>query len=54
VTYTLSAPRGSNLSNGVTDTSAVIIGPSTYITLVERRIGPPKSGSIFRPRGRDR
>lgn len=35
VTYTLSAPRGSNLGNGVTDTSAVIIGPSTYITLVE-------------------
>ena len=35
VTYTLSAPRGSNLSNGVTETSAVIIGPSTYITLVE-------------------
>ncbi len=31
----MSAPRGSNLSNGVTDTSAVIIGPSTYITLVE-------------------
>ena len=35
VTYTLSAPRGSNLSNGVTESSAVIIGPSTYITLVE-------------------
>lgn len=35
VSYTLSAPRGSNLSNGVTETSAVIIGPSTYITLVE-------------------
>src|SRR5262245_39379206 len=28
VTYTLAAPRGSNLSNGVTETSAVIIGPS--------------------------
>jgi len=35
VTYTLSAARGSNLSNGVTETGAVIIGPSTYITLVE-------------------
>jgi predicted metalloprotease with PDZ domain len=35
VSYTLAAPRGSNLSNGVTDASAVIIGPSTYITLVE-------------------
>src|SRR6266536_3097596 len=35
VTYTLAAPRGSNLSNGVTETSAVIIGPSTYVTLVE-------------------
>ena len=33
--YTLSAPRGSNLSNGVTETGAVIIGPSTYVTLVE-------------------
>src|SRR5262245_60981745 len=28
VTYTLAAPRGSNLSSGVTETSAVIIGPS--------------------------
>ena len=36
-TYTVAAPRGSNLSNGVTDTSAVIIGPATYITLVEER-----------------
>ena len=36
VSYTLAAPRGSNLSNGVTETSAVIIGPSTYITLVEQ------------------
>jgi len=35
VSYTLSAPRGSNLSNGVTETGAVIIGPSTYITLIE-------------------
>src|SRR5262249_17404467 len=35
-TYTVAAPRGSNLSNGVTETSAVIIGPSTYITLVEQ------------------
>ena len=33
--YTLAAPRGSNLSNGVTETGAVIIGPSTYVTLVE-------------------
>ena len=35
VSYTLAAPRGSNLSNGVTEASAVIIGPSTYVTLVE-------------------
>jgi predicted metalloprotease with PDZ domain len=35
VTYTVSAPRGSNLSNGVTDTSAVIIGPGTFITPVD-------------------
>ena len=40
VTYTLAAPRGGNLSNGVTETSAVIIGPSTYITLVERARRP--------------
>ncbi len=40
VTYTLSAPRGSNLSNGVTESSAVIIGPSTYITLVEQAHRP--------------
>jgi predicted metalloprotease with PDZ domain len=39
-TYTLSAPRGSNLSNGVTETSAVIIGPSTYITLADRSPRP--------------
>lgn len=38
--YTLAAPRGSNLSNGVTETSAVIIGPSTYITLVEQAHRP--------------
>jgi predicted metalloprotease with PDZ domain len=35
VTYTVAAPRGSNLGNGTTETSAVIIGPATYITLVE-------------------
>lgn len=34
-TYTVSAPRGSNLSNGVTETSAVIIGPATYVTLAD-------------------
>lgn len=34
-TYIVAAPRPSNLGNGVTDTSAVIIGPATYITLVE-------------------
>jgi predicted metalloprotease with PDZ domain len=36
VSYTLAAPRGSNLSNGVTDSSLVIVGPATYITLVEQ------------------
>src|SRR4051812_32925943 len=35
LTYTVAAPRGSNLGNGVTETSAVIIGPATYITVVE-------------------
>src|SRR5580704_3242023 len=34
-TYTVAAPRGGNLSNGVTETSAVLIGPATYATLVE-------------------
>jgi len=34
-TYTVAAPRGSNLSNGVTETSAVLIGPATYVTLVD-------------------
>jgi predicted metalloprotease with PDZ domain len=33
--YTLSAPRGTNLSNGVTETSAVIVGPATYLAPVE-------------------
>jgi predicted metalloprotease with PDZ domain len=35
VSYTITTTRGSNLSNGVTETSAVIIGPATYVTLVE-------------------
>ena len=39
-TYTVSAPRGSNLSNGVTPTSAVLIGPATYVTLVEKTPRP--------------
>ncbi len=34
-TYTVAAPRVSNLGNGVTETSAVIIGPATYVTLVD-------------------
>jgi predicted metalloprotease with PDZ domain len=33
--YTVAAPRGSNLGNGVTETSAVIIGPATYVTLAD-------------------
>jgi predicted metalloprotease with PDZ domain len=33
VTYTVSAPRGSNLSNGVTDTSLVVVGPATFVGL---------------------
>jgi predicted metalloprotease with PDZ domain len=33
VRYTLTAGRGSNLSNGVSDTSLVIIGPATFATL---------------------
>jgi predicted metalloprotease with PDZ domain len=40
VSYTVSAPRGSNLSNGVTETSAVLVGPATYVTLVENASRP--------------
>ncbi len=40
VSYTVAAPRASNLSNGVSETYAVIIGPSTYITLVEQAHRP--------------
>ena len=40
VSYTLAAPRGSNLSNGVTDSSLVIVGPATYVTLVEQAHRP--------------
>lgn len=35
VSYTVAAPRMSNLGNGVTDTGAVVIGPATYLTLAE-------------------
>src|SRR5215813_335386 len=35
VSYTVAAARGTNLSTGVTDTSLVIIGPATYITLAD-------------------
>jgi predicted metalloprotease with PDZ domain len=35
VEYTVRATRGSNLSNGVTDSSLVVIGPATYLSLVE-------------------
>jgi predicted metalloprotease with PDZ domain len=35
VSYTVAAPRGGNLSNGVTDTSLVIVGPATYIARAE-------------------
>jgi predicted metalloprotease with PDZ domain len=44
-TYTVAAPRGSNLSNGVTDTGAVIIGPATYITLAEPS-GTPRRDEV--------
>ena len=54
VTYTLGAPRGSNLSNGVTESSAVIIGPSTYITLVEGVHRPAEVRLECRRPGQDR
>ena len=44
-TYTVAAPRGSNLGNGVTETGAVIIGPATYITLVEPS-GTPRRADV--------
>lgn len=44
-TYTVAAPRGSNLSNGVTPTGAVIIGPATYITLAEPS-GTPRPDEV--------
>ena len=44
-TYTVAAPRGSNLGNGVTETGAVIIGPATYITLVEPS-GTPRADEV--------
>src|SRR5262249_3880495 len=40
VSYTVAAPRASNLGNGVTENYAVIIGPSTYVTLVEQAHRP--------------
>ncbi|MGH9409306.1 MAG: hypothetical protein ACRD1V_07610, partial [Vicinamibacterales bacterium] len=45
VTYTVAAPRGSNLGNGVTDTGAVIIGPATYVTVVEPS-GTPRPDEV--------
>lgn len=39
-TYTLNAPRLGNTANGVTETAAAILGPSTYITLVEQAHRP--------------
>ena len=44
-TYTVAAPRGSNLSNGVTERSAVIIGPATYVTLSEPS-GTPRRADV--------
>ncbi len=43
--YTVEAPRASNLSNGVNETSAVIIGPATYVTLVEPS-GTPRPADV--------
>jgi predicted metalloprotease with PDZ domain/cyclophilin family peptidyl-prolyl cis-trans isomerase len=46
LTYTVAAPRGSNLGNGVTETSAVVIGPATYITLVEADPHTPRPAEV--------
>ena len=35
VSYRVGAPRGTNLSSGVSDTSLVIIGPATFMTLAD-------------------
>jgi predicted metalloprotease with PDZ domain len=37
VSYSIAAARGTNLSSGVTDTSLVVIGPASYITLADDR-----------------
>jgi predicted metalloprotease with PDZ domain len=34
-TYTVAAPRLSNLGNGVTEAGAALIGPATFVTVVE-------------------
>jgi len=47
--YTVAAVRGSNLSNGVTDTSAVLIGPATYVTLVESGVHRPADVQLELP-----
>ena len=43
VSYTVAARRGTNLSTGVTDTSLVIIGPATFMTLAD---GPRRPATV--------
>ena len=50
VSYTVSAPRGSNLSNGVTDTSLVVIGPATFVGLAGET-GRPAEVRLALPAG---
>src|SRR5258708_36898829 len=46
VTSTVDAPRGTNLSNGVSESSAGGIGPATYITLVESSSGVHRPAAL--------
>jgi predicted metalloprotease with PDZ domain len=52
--YTVSAPRGGNLGNGVTETGAVIIGPSTYHAVQAPNASPRRSAPHVARDGWDR
>ena len=43
ISYVVAAPRGSNLSNGVTETSAVIIGPASVHHARRKGASPSRS-----------
>jgi predicted metalloprotease with PDZ domain len=49
VRYTVSAGRGSNLSNGVSDSSLVIIGPATFATLAGQTEQTTRTAEVQSP-----